>query len=252
MRPVEALTDEYRRQFALRSWSQILDMLPSVDGQLVIDLGCGIGDQTAELVARGARAIGIDVSDALLESARARSIPNAEFRKQDLRDPLGVEIRVDGIWCSFTAAYFPELGRRLSAWKEHLKPGGWIALIEVDNLFGHEPLSADTRALLDSYELDALASRRYDFHMGHKLSHHLQSAGFTLRRSELIQDRELSFDGPADPEVLGAWSARLDRLVTLQRFCGSLFPRLRDDYLAALANGNHRSNATVHCCVASA
>ncbi len=119
------LTDEHRRQFALRSWWQIFDLLPSFDAQLVLDLGCGIGDQAAELVARGARVIGVDSSDAMLASAKARAIPKAEFRRLDLGEPLGIESHVDGIWCSFTAAYFPELVPRLTAWKEHLKPGGW-------------------------------------------------------------------------------------------------------------------------------
>jgi len=246
------LTEEYRRQFALRSWSQIFDMLPSLDGQLVLDLGCGIGDQAAELVTRGARVIGVDASDAMLASARARSIPRTDFRKLDLAELLGIDTPVDGIWCSFAAAYFPEFVPRLKAWKQHLKPGGWIVVTEIDNFFGHEPLHRDTRSVLDSYERDALASGRYDFHMGRKLPHHLRSAGFTVARSEVVPDREFSFDGPADPDVLEAWSARLDRLVALQRFCGPSFPRLRSDYLAALANPHHRSSATVHCCVAYA
>ncbi len=245
------LTDEYRRQFALRSWSQIFDLLPSFDAQLVLDLGCGIGDQTAELVARGARVIGVDSSDAMLASAKARAIPKTEFRKLDLGEPFGIESHVDGIWCSFTAAYFPELVPRLTAWKDHLTPGGWIALTEIDNLFGHEPVHESTRRLLDSYEREAFATHRHDFHMGSKLPHHLRSAGFTVRWSKLIPDKEFSFDGPAAPEVLRAWSARLDRLVTLQRFCGSSFPRVRADYLAALASSDHRSNATVHCCLAN-
>jgi len=247
-----SLTNEYQRQFALRSWSRVFELLPNLDGQLVLDLGCGIGDQTAELVARGASCIGIDVSDEMLASAKSRAIPNTEFRRLDLGEALGIENLVDGIWCSFAAAYFPQLVPRLMAWKEHLKPGGWIALTEIDNLFGHEPLSHETRTLLDSYERDALASHRYDFHMGRKLAEHLRAAGFTIRQSEVISDKEFSFDGPAEPKVLAAWSARLDRLGALQKFCGSSFPRLRDDYLAALASSHHRSNAKVHCCIASA
>ena len=49
-----SLSDDYSRQFAWRSWATILDALPPLAGQTVLDLGCAVGDQAAELVARGA------------------------------------------------------------------------------------------------------------------------------------------------------------------------------------------------------
>ena len=246
------LSAEYERQFALRPWSQLLDLLPDVSGKLVLDLGCAIGDQTAELVARGARVIGLDADEALLSTAQVRGLVNAEFRAADLREPLEVDGLVDGIWSSFAAAYFPDLGSRLREWKRHLGPDGWIALTEIDDLFGHEPVSLETNALLAEHARDALASGRYDFHMGHKLQAHLESAGFVIEKAIVIDDREFSFDGPAAPEVLTAWTARLDRMRGLQRFCGASFEHVREDLLAALRSPNHRSTATVHCCLARA
>ena len=47
-----SLANDYKQQFQWRAWSTVFDALPSVRGQLVLDLGCGIGDQAAELVAR--------------------------------------------------------------------------------------------------------------------------------------------------------------------------------------------------------
>lgn len=67
------LSDEYRNQLAWRSWSSVMDLLPAVDGQLVLDLGCGVGDQAFELAARGASVIGIDANEELLATARAKS-----------------------------------------------------------------------------------------------------------------------------------------------------------------------------------
>ena len=245
-----SLSDEYRRQFAWRSCSQVMDLLPSLAGKTVLDLGCGIGDQAAELAKRGARVVGVDSNQALLATAQRRGIPNAEFRIGDLTalDDLGL---VDGIWCSFAAAYVPELVPTLAGWRQHLNTGGWIALTEIDNLFGHEPVEALTSSLLASYARDALAASRYDFHMGRKLRHHLERAGFTVVDSRVLPDAEFCFDGPADSEVLASWTARLDRMRVLRDFCGASFERVRADFLSALLLADHRSVAKVYCSIAT-
>jgi len=225
-----------------------MNLVPPLDGKTVLDLGCGVGDQAAELVARGARVIGIDTNEELLATAQSRGIPNAEFRNGDLRTLEDVGV-ADGIWCSFTAAYVPNLAPTLACWRQHLKPEGWVVLTEVDNLFGHEPVEPQTRSLLVAYAEDALAANRYDFHMGRKLHIHLERAGFTLADSRTLADKELAFDGPAAPDVLESWKSRLERMKVLRDFCGVTFERVRDDLLAALACGDHYSVAKVYCCV---
>lgn len=217
----------------------------------MLDLGCGVGDQAAELVARGARVIGVDLNEELLRVAQARQLPGAEFRTADLRAVPDFGTRVDGLWCSFVAAYFPDFPAALSAWAGHLKPGGWIALTEVDDLFGHEPLSARTRALLEGYAREALAAGRYDFHMGRKLQTHLEQAHFAVSKVLTLQDQELSFDGPARPEVVEAWGARLDRMKLFRDFCGSDFEAVREEFLGCLERADHRSLAKVHGCIAT-
>jgi ubiquinone/menaquinone biosynthesis C-methylase UbiE len=44
-----SLASEYRKQRAWRDWATVLDALPLAPGQLVLDLGCGVGDQAALL-----------------------------------------------------------------------------------------------------------------------------------------------------------------------------------------------------------
>ena len=239
------LADQYRRQAAWRSWDLILDALPPLDGQTILDLGCAIGDQAALLSARGARVIGIDANDGFLTIARARNIPNAEFLEADLRTFEGVGQRVDGVWSSFTAAYFPNLPACLINWTRDLRPGGWVALVEIDHLFGHEPVDPRTRKLLDGYAHEAQAAGRYDFHMGRRL------AGYALKDSRTfdVPDRELSFHGPAEPEVLDAWRARFERMLGLQSFCGGEFEAVREDFLACLQRPDHRSFAKVYACI---
>jgi len=245
-----SLSSDYKRQFGWRSWARIFDALPPCHGQTVLDLGCGVGDQATELATRGARVIGVDMNEELLGEARARRIPGAEFRMGNLRTCGNLSVVADGIWCSFATAYFPDLPAMLAAWGRHLRPGGWIALTEIDDLFGHEPLSAASRALLEGYARDALLAGRYDFHMGRKLRGHLERSGFPVEQELVLEDRELAFEGPALPEVIDAWRHRLDRMQLLRSFCGPGFDSLRDELVGCLADPGHRSLAKVYCCIA--
>lgn len=246
-----SLADEYRRQREWRAWSAILDALPPLDGRTVLDLGCGVGDQAAELAARGARVIGIDANEELLREAESRRIPGAEFRRADLREPLPPGIAADGLWCSFAAAYFPDLSAALASWAGGLRPGGWVALTEVDDLFGHEPLGERTRALLDAYAQDALAAGRYDFRMGRRLGAHAERAGFAVSTWQTHEDAELAFAGAARPGVVDAWRTRFDRMGRLRSFCGPEFDAVRDEFLGCLERADHRSVARVVCCIAT-
>lgn len=244
-----SLAEEYQRQFNWRDWPTIFAALPDLEGQTVLDLGCGVGDLSALLVARGARVIGFDASEELLREAKSRGLPRAEFHTADLRSLPETSVPADGIWSSFSAAYFPDLSSVLAAWSKNLRATGWIALIEMDDLFGHEPLEGRTKALLDGYAEDALAAGTYDFHMGRKLNDHLDRAGFAVAKSFVVGDRELSFQGPAEKEVVSAWGSRFDRMKLLREFCGQEFERVRTDFLGCLARPDHRSQAKIYCSI---
>jgi len=245
-----SLVDEYRRQLAWRRWSEILDALPPLEGRTVLDLGCGVGDLAAELAARGARVVGIDGNEELLAHARSRRIRGTEFRTGDLRALHELDAPVDGIWSSFAAAYIPDLPPALAAWARSLKPDGFIALTEIDDLFGHEPMGERTKGLLERYVDDALAAGRYDFRMGRKLGCHLESCGFAVLKTMTVPDSELSFDGPAAADVLDAWALRFERMGLLRDACGSEFEAVRTEFLGCLARADHVSTAKVRCCIA--
>jgi ubiquinone/menaquinone biosynthesis C-methylase UbiE len=245
------ISEEYRRQFAWRDWPTIFGELPEFRGHTILDLGCGVGDQSAELVARGARVVGFDMNDELIGTARAKRLANAEFHVADLRSLPHLDVPAHGIWCSFTAAYFIDFPVVLWSWSEFLEPGGWIALTEIDEMFGHEPVAAQTAGLLDAYVRDGIEAGRYDFRMGRKLAEHARAAGFIVTKTFTVLDRELAFDGPADPAVVEAWASRFDHMKRLQDFCGADYVRVRDDFLSCLTRRDHRSRAKVVCCIAT-
>ena len=246
-----SLIAEYHRQRAWRAWPTMLDALPPLAGRTVLDLGCGMGDLAAELVQRGARVVGFDANQELLEHARKRDLRGAEFRYVDLRTAEDLGVTAEGLWASFLPAFFPDLTAALARWKQNLRPGAFAALIEIDDLFGHAPVLPKTRELLEAYADDSLRAGRYDFRMGRKLAGSLTEAGFTVTQGFTVPDRELSFDGPAEDEVLAAWRLRFARMKLLQDFCGPGFASLEEDFLACLAREDHRCSARVHCCLAT-
>lgn len=245
------LRDEYRRQYRWRDWASAYAALPDLRDRLVLDLGCAVGDQARALAARGARVVGIDGDPALLDEAR-RSGDGVTYRHADLRDLTVLSLPpADGLWLSFTAAYFPDLATQLPRWCRLLKPGGWVALVEVDGLLGHAPLDEPSRDVVRRYYARALARGAYDFRMGGKLAEHAADAGLVVASAQVLSDEELSFQGPARPEVLTAWRQRLDRLGALRDLCGADDDDFCRRFVECLASPEHRSHATVHFVLAS-
>lgn len=239
---------QYERQSAWRDWQTAYRALPSLKGKKVLDLGCAVGTQSKDLAELGATVVGVDLQPELLAAAQSKNIPRATFLLGDVRDALPTE-PVDGIWSSFVAAYFPDLKPVLQRWRSMLKPGGWLALTEVDDMFGHEPLPAESAQTLKAFTTEALAAKRYDFSMGSKLASRMTLAGFHGVKELSLNDRELAFAGPASREVLDAWTDRFDRMKLLQATAGGGFGQLRKDFLECLAHPEHRSTATVRFCV---
>jgi ubiquinone/menaquinone biosynthesis C-methylase UbiE len=242
-----SLIDEYRRQYAWRDWTRGLSLCPIAKGQNVLDLGCGPGDLSAELSARGLSVTGIDSNSELLTGARERC-PQCRFENQNLNGLHLTPASYDGIWCSFTAAYFVDFEKTFSHWSSFLKPQAWVGIVDIDDLLGHEPLSEKTKRLINSFYEDALRGGRYDFRVGRKMESVLKHHGFEVI-SVRLQDEELSFNGPAHPDVIKAWSDRFVRMGGLRAFLGQKLPAFEDEFIRCLSSEEHRSLCTVVCCI---
>jgi ubiquinone/menaquinone biosynthesis C-methylase UbiE len=241
------LVSEYRKQFAWRDWNRALSLCPLTPGQRVLDLGCGAGDVSGVLAARGLVVTGVDANEELLAAAQAR-YPQCRFERQDLRRLEMPPGTFDGLWCSFAAAYFVDFPSVWSSWASLLKPTAWVCVIDIDDLLAHQPLSAATEERIKSFYADALVQRRYDFNVGRKLHSALEALGFTVTQFEL-EDRELSFDGPAQDDVLEAWEQRFARLGGLAQFLGADFRDFQTEFMRCLSSPEHRSRCRVIGCV---
>jgi ubiquinone/menaquinone biosynthesis C-methylase UbiE len=116
-------------------------------GDRALDLGCGEGDFTEELVGAGASAIGIDVAEAALARARARH-PQLDFRIAPVDGPLPLEDNThDLVWASEVIEHVSDTAKWLSEIRRVLAPGGRLLLTTPNHsrlliaLFGVEQFS---------------------------------------------------------------------------------------------------------------
>lgn len=243
-----SLGDEYKKQFAWRDWQSALDLCPIASGQRVLDLGCGPGDLSLEISIRGATVTGVDSNDELLSLAKIQCPTSCTFQLQDLNQLDLEKNSFDGLWCSFTAAYFTNFQETLNQWIPFLTKDAWICITEIDNLLGHEPISNYYQQRIEDFYHEAYSSGRYDFLSGNKLKTNLEKHGYVVNEIHL-RDKELAFDGSATPEVLTAWSNRLERMGGLKKFLGHEYQDFKIEFLASLSNKNHRSHSKVITCI---
>jgi SAM-dependent methyltransferase len=106
----------------------VLDLLGDVRGMRLLDLACGHGRIARELARRGARVTGADISDVLLERARAAEVDEPlgiAYLKADVTSEgaLAGEL-FDGIACNHGLADIDDLDGVLAIVARVLRPGG--------------------------------------------------------------------------------------------------------------------------------
>lgn len=238
--------ESYSRQYHWRRWSSVYPLLGPLRGASVLDLGCGIGDQARDLAALGALVTGVDATQEFVDHARDRRIGGARFLCEDVRDMTGRGLEFDGIWSSFTVAYFPRSGEFLRVVDELLSPGGWLAITEIDDLFGHDPLDDRRRSMVENYYERSLEEGLHNFRSRQRVYEELTSAGWRIEVQRPLVDDEFCFDGAAEFEVLMGWRTRLAAMMPRfeQRF-GEEARGFDSAFLQCLESPTHRSRSTV-------
>lgn len=243
------LPDEYEQQDRWRRFDEALTHVPLRPGERVLDLGCGVGAVTSQLARGGAEVIGVDVNEELLARARALH-PGVRFEHHDIGalspSTFG---RVDGVWSSFVAAYFADLDAFVARLRDVLTDGGWLALVEIDDLLGHEPRSAALASEIAAFHAWARESGGYGFLHGRALAPAMRDAGFEILFQGSLPDVELALDGPASADVLAAWGQRFARMGGMQGYFGERFAAVSGGVLEALRAPSHRSFCRVELVV---
>jgi demethylmenaquinone methyltransferase/2-methoxy-6-polyprenyl-1,4-benzoquinol methylase len=115
-----------------RRWKRAaVAALALAPGAVVIDLACGTGDLADDVARAGGRVVGVDLSAGMLREARRR-VPSARLVRADGAALPFPDASVDGITCGFALRNFVDLGAVLVEMARVLRPGGRVALVEVD------------------------------------------------------------------------------------------------------------------------
>ncbi|MGW4197136.1 methyltransferase domain-containing protein [Streptomyces sp. NPDC005004] len=121
--------DEAPEAVELRQWSY--ELIGTVSGKTVADVGCGAGRAVGELAEQGARAIGFDCDETMVAVARRRW-PAADFRIADAYNlPIG-DGELDGYRAEKMYHDLADPARAIDEAKRVLVPGGRVVLIGQD------------------------------------------------------------------------------------------------------------------------
>lgn len=100
-------------------------------GDLVLDMACGTGDLARDALAKGARVVGVDFAAAMLSRARTR-VPGCGLVRADGLHMPAPDASFDAALCGFALRNFSDQPGTLAECARVLKPGGALALLEVD------------------------------------------------------------------------------------------------------------------------
>jgi SAM-dependent methyltransferase len=185
---------------------QVLDAVVPLAGKDVLDVGCGGGALVRELVGRGARAIGLEISEQQLGQARARGVGRFVVgRAEDL--PLE-DSSLDAVLFMRSLHHVPEpaMVPALAAARRVLRPGGLVYVAEplpegdyfelvrvVDD--ESDVRAAAQRALADCGRAGLERMRTLEYEVG------AVSAGIETLRKRIVDvdpDRAAVFDAHED------------------------------------------------------
>jgi ubiquinone/menaquinone biosynthesis C-methylase UbiE len=114
-----------------RAWAErLVSWLPARAGDL-LDLGCGTGSLSLLAAEQGHRVTGVDSSPAMVDLARAKLAGrDAAFLVGDATAPPVGEQRFDVVLVRHLLWALPDPGRVLRHWRELVRPGGRLVLVE--------------------------------------------------------------------------------------------------------------------------
>lgn len=128
--PLGRFVDEVEKKLAF-------DMVPLTKGMRILDLGCGTGIYTSLLKDHECKVTGIDLSDKMLEIARAK-FPDIHFIQSNIYALPFPDNKFDLVFSMATFEFIEELEMAYYEIRRVVKPGGkiFIGTINGDSAWG--------------------------------------------------------------------------------------------------------------------
>ena len=113
---------------------RVLNVLGKIEGQKILDAGCGVGRNTIKLVKRGAEVTGVDFSDKMLDICKEKLEERdleAELVNSDLKELPFEEEAFDIVVCSSVIDHIRDLSDVFSEFSRVLKENGILVVSGV-------------------------------------------------------------------------------------------------------------------------
>lgn len=114
---------------SLAPWGEAaLEALAPRRGESALDVGCGFGETTVQLALRTGRALGIDVCEPFLETARAEAIEGTRYLLADAQTHRFGE-QFDLLHSRFGVMFFEDPAAAFRNLRSALRPGARMAVV---------------------------------------------------------------------------------------------------------------------------
>jgi len=164
-RVAEAYAEHFQDELATKPVElAMLGLFASVVDGPVLEVGCGTGLETTELVKLGVNVSGLDLSPGMLEVARQR-LPNVRFEVGSMLELPHADNTFAGVLAWYSTIHVPDelLPTALAELARVVRPGGYLSLaFQV----GEEPLHM-TSAL--GHDIELVFHRRHPDRMAELL-----------------------------------------------------------------------------------
>jgi ubiquinone/menaquinone biosynthesis C-methylase UbiE len=195
----------------------VVDLAGVSEGDRVLDVACGTGNATIAAARRGARVVGVDLSEALLRIARGRAdragLPDVELRAGDAVDLPVEQASFDIALSVFGVIFAPDADAAVGSMLAAVRPGGTIA---IASWISRGPICAAGVALRSAFPADP-GQEAFDWTRPEGIRELLASAG-----AREIEQREgdLEFSAPSAAE----WFDEQERNHPVWRWAGRQLP----------------------------
>jgi malonyl-CoA O-methyltransferase len=110
-----------------------IELIESVQGQRVLDVGCGTGRYCVMLAKQEASVVGLDPSEGMLEQARRKAdgMDHIELCNCTIEEMGFPGDHFDAVISALTLSHLPELEPILSEMVRVLKDGGWMIISDI-------------------------------------------------------------------------------------------------------------------------
>jgi len=174
----EQMADLYNSLYPYVNKENIDFFIDKINGDKILDIGCGSGRDAEYFVSKGLDVTGIDLSNRFIEISQAK-VPKAKFIKMDMRNINFPVNSFDGIWSMRSILHIPKLEVKdtIIKFREVLKTNG-IIYISVKLGEGEKFVKRDRYKGLEKF---------FAFYTESEMSDLLENCGFEIIKLSLYK-----------------------------------------------------------------